>query len=68
MNTSIIQLQEIIAHLEHDVSKLSQELYIQQKELAMLRIQVQQLGSQLRTAVDSSPVRSADQETPPPHY
>ena len=68
MDDTIIRLQEIISHLEHNFSKLSEELYTQQKELAALRHHVLQLQTQLRSALQENSIRPPDEETPPPHY
>ncbi len=68
MDNTIIRLQEIISHLEHNFSKLSVELYTQQKELSALRNHVLQLQTQLRTALQEHSIRYPDEETPPPHY
>jgi uncharacterized coiled-coil protein SlyX len=68
MDETVIRLQEMISHLEHDFSKLSAELYTQQKELAVLRQQVLSLQKKLEASADNTPLQTLTQEPPPPHY
>ncbi|NBO17726.1 MAG: SlyX family protein [Proteobacteria bacterium] len=67
MDDTIITLQTIVAHQGEDIAALSQELYTQQKELALLKQQMGVLLERLRTLADAGPQDKA-QEPPPPHY
>lgn len=67
MNNHILQLQEMVSHLEHGFSKLSEELYTQQKELAALRNHVLFLQKQLCKTIENNSVVQPN-EDPPPHY
>ena len=57
-----------MAHQSEEISRLSDELYIQQKEIAALLAQIKLLQAKLETVIDSANMRSLDQEAPPPHY
>ncbi|MAR57022.1 MAG: hypothetical protein CMM93_07555 [Rickettsiales bacterium] len=65
----ITQMQQQLAYQELEIIKLSEELYAQQKETALLKRQVQhlidkwrELQQQAQDNADLSP------EPPPPHY
>ena len=65
MTESLTALQEIVAHQELEISRLSDEIYAQQREIAQLR----QMLLKFKETVESlSQLRSAEDETPPPHY
>lgn len=68
MDTIIIKLQETLAHQSEEISRLSEELYIQQKEIAALQVQINHLQAKLETVTEAATMRSLDQEVPPPHY
>lgn len=69
MKETIITLQEVVSHQGEEILRLSDELYVQQKEIAELRSQLMLLQAKLQAAVEEGAgVRSIDQETPPPHY
>lgn len=65
MNEAIIQLQETIAHQGRDITRLSDAVYAQQKEIAELRRELEKLKA---FAKGDEGIRPVDQETPPPHY
>jgi len=65
MSDSTIALQEELAHQALEISRLSEELYAQQKEIAVLKEQV----GDFKEALESGAlIRSPEEETPPPHY
>jgi len=66
MEEMIIKLQETISHQGEAITLLSDELYIQQKEIAKLRDQYNKLESKYLEALDGN--QNTDQEAPPPHY
>ena len=69
MDESMIALQTRLLHQEEDISKLSKELYMQQKELAKLKQQFTALALRFQSlASEESSVRDIKDETPPPHY
>ncbi|MBL0320412.1 MAG: SlyX family protein [Alphaproteobacteria bacterium] len=69
MQALIIQLQEMLAHQSEDISRLSDELHIQQKEIAKLTMKVMQLQTKLDAALqDPAHGPSGEKEPPPPHY
>ena len=61
----MIELQEELSHQAYEISRLSDELYAQQKEILHLK---QQLGSFKEALEGGSHIRSQAEETPPPHY
>lgn len=50
------------------MSEMSDELYAQQKEIAELRRDVENLRSRLKAAQADSGILRADEDVPPPHY
>ena len=68
MEDIIIKLQEALFHQGEDIARLSEELYAQQKELAMLNFKVEKLTEKLKNISEDSGIRKQDEETPPPHY
>jgi len=69
MNEDIITLQIAITRQEDDISRLSDELYTQQKEIAELRTYIQKVDNILgHLKQDENNIRQPNEETPPPHY
>jgi uncharacterized coiled-coil protein SlyX len=69
MNRELITLQEITAHQQDEIARLSDELYAQQKEITSLRADLASLRAMLKaSAGDGFQIRSQAEETPPPHY
>lgn len=63
----LIDLESRIAHQEHSIQTLGDELYRQQKKLELLETKCNFLAEQLRTqAGAASPAAPADEK--PPHY
>ncbi len=65
MSDSTIALQEELAHQALEISRLSDELYAQQKEILQLK---DQLGDFKEALESGTHIRSQEEETPPPHY
>lgn len=67
--SSLIVLQELVSHQEEEIARLSAELYAQQKELMVMKTEILSLKTMVKSSLmQDSPIRSVDQETPPPHY
>lgn len=65
----IIKLQTTMAEQESDIIKLSDELYVQQKEIIELKKQYAELASMVKSlSVDGGGAQDASAEPPPPHY
>ena len=65
----LITLQEIVSHQEEEIARLSAELYAQQRDVKLLKAEMAALQAMIKTGMlQDSPMRSPEQETPPPHY
>lgn len=64
MEDDIRKLQETVMHQQEEISRLSDELYLQQKLLGDLRLLLRSLQSRVEELGDTS----AGKEPPPPHY
>jgi uncharacterized coiled-coil protein SlyX len=69
MEALLIELQETLAHQSVEIAHLSEELHLQQKETAQLRLQIKLLSDKLQMA-ENTQTDAADNafEPPPPHY
>lgn len=65
MSEDIVELQEELAHQSLTISRLSDELYAQQREILQLK---KQLSVFKETVESLSNLRSEDEEAAPPHY
>ncbi len=65
MTDDIIQLQEELAHQALTISRLSDELYAQQREILQLQ---KQMGNFKETVESLSQTGFEVDESPPPHY
>ena len=63
----LIELETKIAHQEHSIQTLGEELYRQQKKLERLETTCDFLVEQLKSRSGSAPTNSIDNEKPP-HY
>ena len=68
MDTKIKKLEEQTAILQAELSQMSDELYAQQKEIELLRIDIDNLKSKLQNVPTDSGILTADEDVPPPHY
>lgn len=68
-DSTLITLQEIVSHQQEEITRLSDELYAQQKDILQLRAELASLRAMLKaSAGDGFQIRSQAEETPPPHY
>ncbi|MCW5571055.1 MAG: SlyX family protein [Steroidobacteraceae bacterium] len=68
MGDARIEMLEMkVAHLEHALQELSDELARQQRDLGELRVRNQQLAQQLTAAHDATAASATAVEVPP-HY
>lgn len=67
MNDLLIELQTKMEYQAEEIAHLSQELYIQQKELSQLKRQMAALMDRFRSLSDTGPQDNTI-EPPPPHY
>lgn len=68
MDESITQLQEQSANMQAEIAALSEELYMQQKEITRLTLIVERLNDKLKAAQTDSGILRPDEDVPPPHY
>lgn len=68
MDTKIRHLEEQSAILQAELTQMSDELYAQQKEIELLRIEIGNLKSKLQNVPVDSGILTADEDVPPPHY
>lgn len=66
MEDDIIKLQEIVSHQQEELARLSEELYVQQREIAELRLLCGNLKTRLEQTEAAQPVQGP--EPRPPHY
>lgn len=66
MEEDIMKLQEMVSYQQEEISRLSDELYLQQKHIAELHRALRNLNTRVQeigeTQGDDTP------EPPPPHY
>jgi SlyX protein len=64
----IIRMQEMIAHQQTELERMSEELYTQQQEISLLRRQVKQLGERIRSGGSDEEAQALMENRKPPHY
>lgn len=64
----LIKMQEMLMHQGDEIQRLSDEMYVQQKEIASLRSQLAQMQSVATVTPDGVDSRELGPEPPPPHY
>ena len=67
MENRIAELEIKFMEQEQILESLSQQVYLQQKEIAMLTQSIQIIKDRM-ASMAQSPVADAADETPPPHY
>ncbi len=67
MSERLTELEIKFMEQEQTLEALSQQVYLQQKDIALLIQQVNVLKDRMKSLAQS-PVASAAEETPPPHY
>ena len=67
MNERIEKLEERVAHQEHSIQMLGDEIFQQQQQLEKLHLLVKELSERFRNLVDSG-ASGSNLDEPPPHY
>lgn len=67
MEQRIAELEIKFMEQESTLESLSEQVYLQQKEIARLTQTIEVMKDRMK-AMAQSPVASAAEETPPPHY
>ncbi|MGB0845468.1 MAG: SlyX family protein [Thiolinea sp.] len=67
MENRIAELEIKFMEQEQMLESLSQQVYLQQKEIVQLTQLIEVMRDRLKSMAQS-PVASAAEETPPPHY
>ena len=68
MDDKIKQIEEQTAILQAELLQMSDELYVQQREIEQLRNELGNLRSKLQNVPTDSGILTADEDVPPPHY
>lgn len=68
VQNDIIKLQEIVSHQQEELARLSDEIFVQQKEIAELRRLFHKLKTQQEQASADAAHPERGPERPPPHY
>lgn len=67
MDNAIMKLQEIVSHQQEELSRLSDELYLQQKHIAELQEALRGMRRRMQE-ISESQAGDNTPEPPPPHY
>jgi SlyX protein len=67
MNERIEKLEERVAHQEHSIQMLGDEIFQQQQQLEKLHLLVKELSERFRNLADSG-ASGSNLDEPPPHY
>ena len=67
MEHRLEQLEMLFMQQDQMLESLSQQVYLQQKELHQLNLELSQFKERLK-GMSASIMASAHEETPPPHY
>ncbi len=67
MDDRVQKLEERIAHQEHTIAVLNDEVFQQQQQLDTLQLMVKELSERFKNFSDASGGGTNDDE-PPPHY
>jgi len=70
MSDDIEKLQELLAYQQHELNRMSDEIYNQQKDIGKLSEELKLMKDSMKQLSDSSDngIRMPEEETPPPHY
>ena len=63
----LIDVQELMTHLQHELQQIHEVVLSQQSEIAALRREISKLKGQFEGLAEVSPFPSADEDRPP-HY
>ncbi|WP_020558644.1 SlyX family protein [Thiofilum flexile] len=67
MEQRLERLEMLFMEQEQTLDSLSEQVYLQQKEITQLRLEIHQLKERLKGFTPSI-IASPAEETPPPHY
>ena len=67
MDKKLQEIQEQAAFMQAEIAQLSEELYAQQKDITVLRMEIAVLTAKLQSTQESGILRPAE-DVPPPHY
>ncbi|MEJ6672951.1 MAG: SlyX family protein [Alphaproteobacteria bacterium] len=67
MDKKLQEIQEQAAFMQAEIAQLSEELYAQQKDITVLRMEIAVLTAKLQSTQESGILRP-DEDVPPPHY
>lgn len=68
MSKEITSLQELVAHLQVELSSLNDEIYAQQQDIDRMKVEIRHLNSKIQSLQDGDGILNADDDAPPPHY
>ena len=67
MDKKLQEIQEQAAFMQAEIAQMSEELYAQQKDITVLRMEIAVLTAKLQSTQESGILRP-DEDVPPPHY
>ena len=68
MDKNLKELQELTANMQAEIQQMSEELFTQQKELTILRSEIEILTQRMQTILTDSNILNPDEDKLPPHY
>ena len=68
MENLVKKLEEQITFLQHEISQMSDELYSQQKEISVLKIQISNFEKRINDIENGNETDMTIIEKKPPHY
>ena len=68
MDNKLKELQELTANMQTEIQQMSDELFTQQKELTILRSEIENLTQRMQIVLTDSDVLRSDEDKLPPHY
>ena len=68
MQNDIQNLQELIAHLQAEMSALHDEIYAQQQKINRMTIEIRHLNEKLKSLHVGDGILNAADDALPPHY
>lgn len=68
MDNKVKELQELTANMQAEIQQMSEELFTQQKELTVLRSEIELLTQRMQTTFSDNDILRTDEDKLPPHY
>ena len=68
MDNKVKELQELTANMQAEIQQMSEELFTQQKELTVLRSEIELLTQRTQTTFSDNDILRTDEDKLPPHY